>query len=239
MKVNPTIALTLILLSLIVGAGVVSASWGYALGREALKGIRQPDVRPVSNVGQSSQSSTPRREALTLLSEEEILSDVKARMEGNARDEDTPDQNSQSRVLDELPSDTATASLVSTNSSISSDPPQVGLPIAAEDQSVTLELHSARSEDGTLQFDVSLQNNSSRSFQFLYSFMNVTDDQGRTFSANAQGLPTELPPDGELYSGVISIPSALLDESNALSLELTDYPNQRLQLKLSGIPVVR
>ncbi|NJL23691.1 MAG: hypothetical protein HC895_27475, partial [Leptolyngbyaceae cyanobacterium SM1_3_5] len=46
MKVNSTLALTLVLLTAMVGAGVVSAAWGYAVGGEALKGVTQPNGRP-------------------------------------------------------------------------------------------------------------------------------------------------------------------------------------------------
>jgi hypothetical protein len=37
----------------------------------------------------------------------------------------------------------------------------------------------------------------------------------------------------------VSIPSALLEDAKQLSLTLTDYPDQKLQLKMSGIPVVQ
>lgn len=83
MRLNSTVALTLILLSLMVAAGVVSAAWGYALGREALQGITQPDVRPASNVGESD-GNPPHRDELILLKEADILEDVEARMNGNA-----------------------------------------------------------------------------------------------------------------------------------------------------------
>jgi len=52
-------------------------------------------------------------------------------------------------------------------------------------------------------------------------------------------LPGELPPDGQEYSGTVSIPAALIENAQKLSLTLTDYPDQRLQLKMSEIPVAR
>jgi hypothetical protein len=82
MRLNSTVALTLILLTLMTAAGVVSAAWGYALGREALQGVTQPDVRPASSVGESD-GTPPRRDQLILLKEEDILTDVEARMNGN------------------------------------------------------------------------------------------------------------------------------------------------------------
>lgn len=65
------------------GAGLSSAIYGYKLGRGALKGITQPDARPVNNLA-DAQGQPIRREGLTFLKESEILTSVKARTEGNA-----------------------------------------------------------------------------------------------------------------------------------------------------------
>lgn len=65
-----------------MGAGVASATWGYALGREALKGVTQPDVRPTA-LGETG-GSQPRREAFEIIPESRILDEVKARMDGRA-----------------------------------------------------------------------------------------------------------------------------------------------------------
>jgi hypothetical protein len=85
MRVNPTVVLTLILLSLMFGAGLTSAIYGYRLGRGALKGITQPDARPVNNLS-DAQGRPIRREGLTFLKESDILTNVKARIEGGASD---------------------------------------------------------------------------------------------------------------------------------------------------------
>lgn len=82
MRLNSTVVLTLVLLVLMVGAGLTSATWGYKLGREALKGITQPDARPVNNLT-DSQGKPVRRDSVTFLKEDQILKDVKARMEGS------------------------------------------------------------------------------------------------------------------------------------------------------------
>ena len=80
MKVNSTVALTLILLSLMVGAGGVSAAWGYAMGREALKGVTQPDVRPTAGNAEEPRSNQPRE--FEIIPEAQILEDVKTQMDG-------------------------------------------------------------------------------------------------------------------------------------------------------------
>ncbi|NEQ95677.1 MAG: hypothetical protein F6K30_02910 [Cyanothece sp. SIO2G6] len=63
MRIDPVVALTLMLFSIIVAATSVSVSWGYALGRSALRGVTQPDVRPSSLASYPSASSSPRAEA--------------------------------------------------------------------------------------------------------------------------------------------------------------------------------
>lgn len=83
MKVNSTVALTLILLALMVGAGVVSAAWGYAMGREALKGVTQPDVRPTT-VGEEG-SNTTQPKAFEIIPESKILEDVKTQMQSSTQ----------------------------------------------------------------------------------------------------------------------------------------------------------
>jgi hypothetical protein len=79
-KVNPTVTLTLILLFLMIGAGITSASWGYKLGREALKGITQPDTRPINNVTDSQGKPLRREGSLALLKEKDIIANAKARV---------------------------------------------------------------------------------------------------------------------------------------------------------------
>ncbi len=82
MGISPAVAFTTILLALMIGAGVVSASWGYALGRQALMGVRQPDTRPASSAA-SNQASPHAGHGAMLRSEQEIIADVQSRMSGS------------------------------------------------------------------------------------------------------------------------------------------------------------
>lgn len=59
----------------------MSAAWGLVVGRDALKGITQPDTRPANNLAQR-QKGAPRREDVAILKEEEIINTVKTRMNG-------------------------------------------------------------------------------------------------------------------------------------------------------------
>jgi hypothetical protein len=82
---NPAVAFTLILLSLMIGAGVVSASWGFTLGRQALTGVRQPESRPNSGTPISRDATTNSQGQVMLANEAEILERVKARINGGGQ----------------------------------------------------------------------------------------------------------------------------------------------------------
>ncbi|BAY60674.1 hypothetical protein NIES22_07340 [Calothrix brevissima NIES-22] len=230
MKLNSTVLLTLILLTLMLGAGSVSAFWGFTLGSSALKGVTTPDGRPTSKFT-TSKSSNSQAGSLVLLREEEILKIVKARIEGKTKaakseklDEDEEETNNQQKPQ-EKPSEVA------------EEKPQKGFPVTAENKGVSFAVQSARYSGGDLLLKVKMQNKGADSVRFLYSFLDVTDDKGRTLSASTEGLPAELPANGPTFSGTVSIPTALLDDVSKISLSLTDYPAQELKLEVSNIPV--
>ncbi|PSB17513.1 hypothetical protein C7B65_18365 [Phormidesmis priestleyi ULC007] len=217
MRINSTVALTFILLTLMFGAGIVTGAWGFAIGREALKGITQPDARPTNKVGKKN-GSTRTSDALVVLQEDDIIKKVKTRLNGNAK--------------------SATASIAPpkpepekqvTNSA--------KFPIVSQDKGVTVEVSGVRRRGDSVVFDVSMKNEGSQSVKFLYSFLNITDEQGRVLSADTDGLPTELPPNNQKFTGTVSLSTALLDKAQKISIQLTDYPDQKLQLRMADIPV--
>lgn len=231
MKLNSTVLLTLILLTLMLGAGSVSAFWGFTLGSSALKGVTTPDGRPTTKFA-SSKANSAQHQAVTLLREEEILKIVKSRIEGKskaakAKKSDDEDEENTSKPK---PQETPTQA---------EEKPQAGFPIAAESQKVTISVQSARYSGGDLLLRVKMQNKGADSVRFLYSFLDVTDDKGRTLSASTEGLPAELPANGPTFSGTVSIPTPLLDDVKRISLALTDYPDQKLKLEVPNIPVER
>jgi hypothetical protein len=210
------------LLFLMIGAGVTSASLGYKMGRDALKGITQPDTRPVSNVSDAQGKPLRREGKLALLKEQDIITNVKARIGGGKT---------------EAASDKAGSGTAAPKASPSPAEKTSGLPLSVENRAVKLEVTGVAKQGNNLVLDVNLLNNSSKAVQFLYSSLEVTNDQGRLLTAETQGLPEELAPNGKAAPGKISIPTDLLDNAKSLSLTLTDYPEQQVQLKLSGIPV--
>jgi hypothetical protein len=222
-----------------IGAGFLSGSFGYSLGREALKGITQPDTRP-GNALVGSDASQPRHETVTFLEEETILSNVKARMNGTEPVEEPVENTTQTKALSEENSaDSQAATDQDPNSFVSYNTSEVKLPISSQDDGVVLQVLSVHQQENALVLDVSLQNQGSESYRFLYSFMDITDNLGRTFNGSTEGLPGSLPANSETYYGTVSIPIALLDGAESLSLTLTDYPDQQIEIQTSDIPVGR
>lgn len=226
MKLNSTIALTLVLLILMLGAGYMSALWGFAVGLEALKGVNQPDARPTNKI-KLRKNKSQQQDAVVMLKEEDIITNVRARIEGKGKK-----VKPEKPQLDQQSNKPPQATLVS-----DAETPQVGFPRINKSQGVTLEVISARFSGGSLRMKVNFKNEGDKTVRFLSSFLDVTDDRGRALSANTEGLPWELPPNGKIFSGTVSISSTLLDDVKKLSMTLTDYPEQQLRLQMSDIPV--
>ncbi|WP_026103996.1 hypothetical protein [Anabaena sp. PCC 7108] len=231
MKINSTVVLTLILLTLMLGSGSVSAFLGFTMGSSALKGVTSPDGRPTTKFA-SNKSNNAQQGGISLLKEDEILKNVKSRINGNANTSNTKkldDDDDETKNKKPEPKETP--------QEVISEKLQPGFPVAAESEGVSLSVQSARYSGGDLLLKVKMQNKGADSVRFLYSFLDVTDDKGRTLSAITEGLPAELPAKSSTFTGTVSIPTALLDDVRNISLALTDYPAQNLKLQVSDIPV--
>lgn len=232
MKLNLTVALTFILLTLMMGAGYMSAMWGYTIGDEALKGVNQPDARPSKLKARKANSS--QQKTVVMLKEEDIINTVKARIDGKGK-KARPQKKSQAQNK----ANTSKVTPSEKNQVAVKDVPPPGFPVTSKNQGVMWQVQSANYSGGALLLKVNFKNEGSKAVRFLYTFLDVTDDRGRALSANTEGLPTELPANGETFSGTVSIPTALLDDVDKLSMTLTDYPDQQLRLQISNIPVKR
>lgn len=230
MKINSTVVLTLILLTLMLGSGSVSAFLGFTMGSSALKGVTSPDGRPTTKFA-SNKSNNAQQGGITLLKEVDILKTVKSRIESNANASTKKLDEDEEEIKNKKPEPKETPQAVI------SEKLQPGFPVAAESEGVTLSVQSARYSGGDLLLKVNMQNKGADSVRFLYSFLDVTDDKGRTLSAITEGLPAELPANSSTFTGTVSIPTALLDDVRNISLALTDYPAQNLKLQVSDIPV--
>ncbi|HEY9753258.1 MAG TPA: hypothetical protein V6C46_09915 [Coleofasciculaceae cyanobacterium] len=217
-QLSPTAILTIILLSLMAIAGLLSTIVGMTIGREALKGVTQPDTRP-SSLLKPSKAPSKSTDELIVLREEDILAKVKSRINADGSQQ-KPVPLSDAKV-----------------STPSNQPGQ--FPMTNESRGVLLEITSAQRQGDSLILNVTLQNRSQQPVQFLYSLLEVHDDQGQVLNASTDGLPSELPPASSLFSGTISISTSLLEGVKTLSLKLTDYPDQRVRLEAENIPLVK
>jgi hypothetical protein len=229
MPINTTVLLTLILLTLMLGAGSASGFLGFTFGSMALKGVTTPDGRPATKFN-SSKTNNPQEGSETFLKEEDILKLVKSRINDKKKDNKS-DKSEEEEIKTIKPQSQEKAQEAAEAA------PQAGFPISTESENVTMSVQSVRYSGGDLLLRVNMQNKGADSVRFLYSFLDITDDKGRTLSAITEGLPAELPGKSSAFKGTISIPTALLDDVKQISLSLTDYPAQKLKLQLSDIPV--
>jgi hypothetical protein len=216
MKLNSTIGLTLILLATMLVAGVVSAMAGMSMGKEALKGITQPDTRPTNSVSNRTEGGD-RKDELVILPEDKIIATVKARTGSKITADEKPEASASKKT----------------------EAAESKFPVTDESKGVTFEVKSVEQQGDAFVFSVSLKNESDNPIKFLYSFLEIKDDQGRGLSANTEGLPSELPPDKQPYAGTIRIPATSIEKVQKVSLLLSDYPNQQVQLELSDVPLSR
>lgn len=230
MKINSTVVLTLILLTLMLGAGSVSAFLGFSMGSSALKGVSSPDGRPTSKFA-SNRNNNAESDRVNLLKEEDIIKAVKARIKDNKTDNKAQKREEEEEITAKK------SEAAQKREEVAEEKLEPGFPVVAESEGVTMSVQSVRYSGGDLILRVKMQNQANDTVRFLYSFLDVTDDKGRTLSAITEGLPAELPGKGPTFTGTISIPTALLDDVSSVSLALTDYPAQKLKLQVSDIPV--
>lgn len=216
MKLNSTVSLTLILLTLMFGAGVVSAAWGFAIGSQALKGITQPDARPANKVS-NRKNSGPRGEELVVLREDDILARVKERI-GTPAKEPVPSPSPSKKPEAEAKNPSK-------------------FPIISQTQGLTLEIVGIKRQAGKVIMEMTLKNDGSQAVQFRYKFLNLFDDKGSVINAETANLPEELPAYSEKFTGTITIAEPLLSNAQKLSLQLSDYPEQKRQLQMADIPL--
>lgn len=230
MQLKSPTRLTLALLSFMLAVGIISGVWGFDFGRKALKGITQPAISPV--LGSNGSQGKRSQQGTTFLQEEEVLERVRAEVSGSKTRSGAEALNKPGA------SQTGSDSPESTLPQPEENNVQ-GLPVKSQNKDVTFEVRSVRRQGDQLILDVALTNSGSKPAQFLYTFLDITDEQGRVLSATTTGLPAELQPNGKAFSGTIMIPGIGLEDAQKLSLKLQDYPDQDINLEVSNIPVVR
>jgi hypothetical protein len=232
-NLNPSVTLTLVMLAMLLGTSCVSAYIGSLLGSVAIEGVTQPDVdldRKAQAETDEKQKTASKNKGLMVLDEKEIIASVYDRI-----------KNSKSKPESEakLVADKETELKVEPENAFdATNRPEV-FPIQNKVEGITLEVAKVSKEDNSLLLDINMKNEGSQTVKFLYSFLELRDDQNRPLSAITDGLPAELPANKENFSGTVKIPATLLENARTISLSLADYPEQKIQLKLSDIPVVK
>lgn len=246
---------TFLWVSVFISTAVLSASLGYVFGQRALSGVSSP----VSGGDEAEDGEVEFRDPRTipLLNEQEIIARSEQRLAPSPlptpsptptpvpspTPTPTPERAAPGEVQAELrvdpPSPTPAPQPSPTPVPVAAapTPTPLVLPAPQSQAGISLQVLSIQQQGGEVVLNVAMQNRSQESVSFLYSFMNVTDDRGRPISASAQGLPRDLPPNGEVFQGSVRVPVAALRGSSSLSLSLTDYPAAQRRLQVNGIPL--
>lgn len=219
LRQDPAIRLTLSLLLGVFTLGILSALAGYLFGHESLKGVTQPNMNPF--IASSAQGQYP-REGSYLLKESDILAKVERETKGISKASEPKKKAEPSAKKDSKASPAPKAE---------QSQQQASLPTAVQSQGVRLEVRALTAENNGITLDVAMRNESSKEVQFLYDFLDISDDQSQMLSTEVKGLPTKLAPKSELYSGIIKV-SGVAESVKWISLTLADYPDQKVELKI-------
>lgn len=226
MKSKVTFLLILAILLMMLGAGTASAYIGYLMGREALKVVTQPDTDSEQAIDRKKPLGGSHK-GLKIIEEKSILIDVYNYTHQKEQSSSGMEEQSFAKPLAETV----------TKPSLPIKPEF--FPVKDQSGNVTMEVAQAKLEGNSVMLDVNLKNEGSQAVRFLYSFLDVRDEQNRPLSAIADGLPGEIPPNGQTFQGKFIIPVTLLNNSRNISLTLKDYPEQKLTLQLNSIPITR
>ena len=210
-------------------AGSVSAVLGFKLGHEALKDVTQPDVRTGHKL--KGRNGTLQPGAVATVPEADILTSVNKWIESKGKHPkpEKPQAEKKQSTNQPVPDNK--------NQSADAETHQPGFPIATQNQGVKFEVVSTRYSGGSLLMKINFKNEGNRDVHFLSSFLAVMDEQGQELSATTDGMPEDLPANGQSFSSTVSIPTDLLDNVQKISMTLTDYPEQQVRLQLTEIPV--
>jgi hypothetical protein len=235
MKLKSTILLTFGLFLTMLGAGFASGWYSYKVGAEALEGVSQPDVNPTRKItGNQEKSDNPQE--FTPINEKDIIKKTETYIKENSK---TKPNISASPATEDQGKKENTDSFLKDDHQSPETASEAKFPLTVQDQGVTLEVVKTETQGSSLVLEINLKNDSAQAVEFLYSFLEVKDNQGNSLIAITDGLPDILPANGEKFSGTVKVPTASVAQGGEISLSLTDYPEQKLQLSLSKIPVTR
>jgi hypothetical protein len=220
---DPSIRLTLFLLVGVLGLGLLSALIGYLFGHQSLKGVTQPDMNPFVN-SSTGQGQYP-RQGTYLLKESDILSKVERETKGISKSSepkktDKPDDKKKEGDDKSSPSPSANSAQ------------QVSLPTSLKVQGMNLEIKSLTVDGDAIVLDVAMRNEGAQDVQFLYDFLDISDDRSQALSSEIKGLPAKFPAKSETFNGAIKVLGVTPKSSKWIALTLADYPDQKIEFKI-------
>ncbi|OKH17874.1 hypothetical protein NIES208_07695 [[Limnothrix rosea] IAM M-220] len=240
MKFQTTLAFTLLLLVAMVGAGTVSALYGFTLGFEALKGVRQPEGNPAQQLVRSRRASGAGDSVngIELVSEREVIVEVYDKIyaqEQELKRNSVANAAQPENNFVKLPASETVN--ISTNGVEATE--ETVFPLTNVANNIRFDVTNSRLLGNYWVIDISLQNGSNSAVRFLYNFLELKDAQGRLVSGQTEGLPAEIPANNQSYTGQVRIPAVILEDVETISMSLSDYPTQDITLEIADIPVVR
>ena len=220
MKTNSTVKLTVLLSLLMLGTGIIGAYFSYEAGSQALKGVNQLSTNPSKKLIDTSNTFT-KPTKFKPIDEKTVLSKVY-------------DYTNQKKELVSFQKNKFQKDNIKNIYNKTSQ----SLPLQVVDQEVILEIKEALNDGETMLLKINLQNRGADEIKFLYSSLEIHDDQSYSLGAIIRGLPDVLPPKSNVFSGEIRIPNFSVKGSTTLSLKLTNYPDRKLKFNINNIPVI-
>jgi hypothetical protein len=230
MKFNSKITLALTLVAFMLVVGAASAWCAMKIGEASLQGVSQPDTNPTKKLA-GKQNITNVPQEFVPIDEKAIIKQVKSKID-EITNQNKSNKKANSVEEERVQSDKSNPDTAEKTSATS---PQLSLKAQAE--GVTLEVLKVKHEGDYFVLDVTLTNQGKEAVKFLYSFLEVKDSDRQPLSAIVEKLPEELPANGQTFSGIVRIPAFTTEGEKKLSLNLTDYPDQKLNLSIANIPV--
>jgi hypothetical protein len=239
-EINSTISVSIMVMLMILGAGAYAGYFAYTVGTQSLEAVSEPETNPSKKIAAANNAERVEK-GFIIIPENEIILRNSKQMKG-LKTEPLPSsqtKNESSTANKDEDGFTTSSSSDGENKDQEKGEPitNASLPLSTEDQGVRLTVENIKKLNNSLTMEVTLVNKTSKEVRFLYSFLDVRDDKGLSLSAIADGLPGQLPADQKNYTGNIAIPLSLVKDVQTLSLSLTDYPDQKVNLQLAEIPI--
>jgi len=229
MNRQSTLPVTLSLLLGIAIATSISGVMGFKVGSFALEGVTQPEVNPTQKLSRRKNNADD-PQSFKALNEKNIIDQINQDIKNKGKTikpkaKETPNST-------ETPNPDA-----KTAEEAKKLPLKTTFPLSNQSEGITLTVDKATPKENSLILSVNLKNESAKPVQFLYSFLEIKDEEDRTLSGIAEGLPEKIPAHSQPFNGQIKIPLDLVKDNKSITLSLSNYPDQTINLSIKDIPI--